>query len=131
VVALLVRAWVLDRLEWVQDRGWTVLPAADGETPVALGQGPALAPQSAYRLSIDLVSSTNCFVRAKGPAGLRERLGDFAKEMSNGSEVCGLKRLPNASLLSNAVRSLHAEADWWEHNTHPASNGWQSARAAR
>jgi hypothetical protein len=70
-------------------------------------------------------------VRAKGSAVLRQRLGDFAKELSNGSDLCGLKRLPNAALLSNAVQSLHAEADWWEHNTHPTSNGWQSARVAR
>jgi hypothetical protein len=131
LVALLVRAWVLGRLDWAQDRGWTVLPATDGETPVAVGQGPSVAPQLAYRLAIDLVSSTNCFVRAKGPTGLRQRLGDFTKELSNGSELCGLKRLPNAALLSAAVQNLQSEADWWERNTHPASNGWQSARAAR
>ena len=131
LVALLVRAWVLNRLAWVQDRGWTVLPATDGETPVAVGQGPSVAPQLAYRLAIDLVSSTNCFVRAKGPAGLRQRLGDFSKELSNGSDLCGLKLLPNTALLSAVLQNLLSEADWWERNTHPASNGWQSARAAR
>ena len=131
VVALLVRAWVLDRLDWVQERGWTILPATDADTPVAVGLGPSVAQQLAYRLAIDLVSSTNCFVRAEGPARLRQRLGDFAKELSNGSELCGLKLLPNRALLSAAVQSLRLEADWWERNTHPASNGWQSARAAR
>jgi hypothetical protein len=131
VVTLLVRAWVLGRLDWVQDRGWTILPATDTETPVAVGQGPSVAPQLAYRLAIDLVSSTNCFVRAKGPTGLRQRLGDFAKELSNGSDLCGLKLLPNVALLSTAVQCLQLEADWWERNTHPASNGWQSTRVAR
>jgi hypothetical protein len=131
LVALLVRAWVLGRLGWAQDRGWTVLPATDGETPVAVGQGPSVAPQLAYRLTIDLVSSTNCFVRAKGPAGLRQRLVEFSKELSNGSDLCGLKQLPNTTLLSTALRNLQSEADWWEHNTHPASNGWQSTGPAR
>jgi hypothetical protein len=131
VVALLVRAWVLDRLEWAEDRGWTVLPATDAETPVGVGQCPLVPPQLAYRLAIDLVSSTNCLVRAKGPDGLRQRLGDFVKAASNGSNLCGLKLLPNPVLISTAVQWLMSEAEWWERNTHPASNGWQSARVAR
>jgi hypothetical protein len=131
LVTLLVRAWVLGRLEWVEDRGWTVLAATDAETPVALGRGPSVSPQLAFRLAIDLVSSTSCFVRAKGPAGLRQRLGDFAKALSNGSHLCGLKLLPNPALLSTATQDLESEAQWWERNTHPASNGWQSARVER
>jgi hypothetical protein len=131
LVALLVRAWILGRLEWDQDRGWIVLPATEAETPVAVGEGPSVAPQMAYRLAIDLVSSTNCFIRAKSPAGLRQRLGDFTKELSNGFDLYGLKLLRNPTLLSTAVRGLQSEADWWERNTYPSSNGWQSTRIAR
>jgi hypothetical protein len=98
---------------------------------MVVGQGLSLAPQVAYRLAIDLVSSTSCLIRAEGPAGLRRRLGDFSKALSNGTDLCGLKPLPNQKRLSSAVQGLQSEAEWWERNTHPASNGWQTAGAAR
>lgn len=130
IVALLVRAWVLGRLGWAEDQGWTVLPANEADTPVAVSRKLSVPPQLAYRLAVDLVSSMNCFVGAKGPWALRQRLGILTKEMSNGSDSCGLKLLANHALLSSVGQGLQSEAEWWERNTHPASNGWQIAKAA-
>jgi hypothetical protein len=124
---LLARAWVLNRLDWANDRGWTVLPAAKGDPPLAIGPGGAPTPQSAYRMAVDLVSATSCFVRAHGPGGLRLRLSELNAALANGSSVCGLKTLP-PGVIPAAIQGLHAEADWWERNTHPASNGWQEAK---
>ena len=130
IVALLVRAWVLGRLGWAEDQGWTVLPATDADTPVAVGPRLSVSPQLAYRLAVDLVSSMNCFVSAKGPWVLRQRLGLLAKDVSNGSDPCGLRLLANRTLLSGVTQGLQLEAEWWERNTHPASNGWQIGKAA-
>jgi hypothetical protein len=118
MVGLLVRAWVLERLNWTQDEGWVVLPAGVTESAIAVGPTPLIAPQLAYRLAVDLVSSTSCFVRQRGPAALRQRLAAFTQAQSNGTNLAGLKLLPSTAPLTRAVKQLQVESSWWERNCH-------------
>jgi hypothetical protein len=120
---LLVRAWVLRRLDWAAARGWTILPAIPEDAPNHIGSALALPGALAYRAAVDLVSSTNCYVRAFNPAAMRQRLEELEHDLNNGGEVCGLKKLPRPELLAHALESLSSEADWWERNALFASPG--------
>ena len=127
---ILVRAWLLDRLEWRDDRGWTVLPASNAETPVTLGLEASIPRQLAYRLAVDMVSSTNCLVRRYGPGELRRRLGEMIQGQTNDCDARKHGKVPASAFLGIAVRRLQAEADWWERNAHPTACGWGGVRLA-
>jgi len=116
LAVLLVRAWMLDRLTWTPGRGWTILPAIVEETPVNVGNTLAVPAPVAYRMAVDLVSATNCYVRVHNPDTMRRRLRELEHDLKNGGEVCGLKTLPEQELLSRAMENLISEADWWERN---------------
>ncbi len=130
LAGLLLRAWTLGRLEVSPGRGWLVLPASVTDPPVPVGPGPSLTPQAGYRLAVDLVSSTSCFVSRRGPSALHLCLDQFEKQLGQGTGVCGLNQLPPA-MLAEGVKNLHQEAEWWAHNTLGAVEGWNDGRAAQ
>ena len=130
VAMILFRAWLLDRLEWRDDQGWTVLSASNAETPATLGLGASIPPQLAYRLAVDMVSSTSCFIRRYGPGELRRRLGEMIQGQNNNCDASRHSKLAASAFLGTAVRRLQAEADWWERNAHPTACGWTGVRLA-
>lgn len=130
LVVLLVRAWILGRLDWAPGRGWTILPAIDEEAPINVGHALTLPGPVAYRTAVDLVSSTNCFVRAHNPRAMRQRLGELEHDLETGAEVCGLKKLPKLELLTRAMENLLSEADWWDRNALFAASGRGSGNGA-
>jgi hypothetical protein len=129
VARAIVRGWVLGRLQPTDDGRWTLLPASGDDTPIVIGWPFAVPPQLAYRLSVDLVSSTSCFIRTNGPGAVRERLAALTKSTSNGSDIP--KFLPHPEMLLRAVSELQSEVDWWERNTHPASHGRHASGVGR
>lgn len=125
----LVRAWVLNRLRPTENGRWTVLPASDDDSPLIVSWPLTIAPQLAYQVSVDLVSSFNCYIRASGPGAVRERLSALPKAVSNGSGWAEF--LPDPEMLRRAISELQREVDWWECNTHPASYGGRTNGVGR
>lgn len=114
---LLVRAWVLGRLSWSENPGWSVLPAVDGDTTITIARDLPLDPHVVYGLAVDLVSSTSCFIRLAGLETFRERLRDLEETLGRGAPAAGLESFESSIGVGRALRELYREAEWWERNT--------------
>ena len=118
-----VRAAVLGRLRWEDDRGEFMLASADSaELPVPLGARiEVFEGQMGYRLAVDLSSHFTCHYMEFGPEMIR---GNLAALRSGDAGCAPLTRKLRAGDLARACRRLDEELDWWARNSVPASMEW-------
>lgn len=122
-MVIAVRAAILGRLRWEDDRGEWMLESADkSELPIPLGgRMEIIESQIGYRLAVDLSSHFACHYMEHGPEVIRRKLAALRAGESAYGE---LSRTIRAAELARACRRLDSELDWWARNSAPASMEW-------
>jgi hypothetical protein len=128
--ATAVRATILHRLQWDEERAEWMLASADrNELPVALGSRmEALETQLGYRLAVDLSSNFTCHYMEFGPDAIRRALSAVRSGAPDGiplgSTLCRAD-------LASACRRIDQELDWWARNSVPATMEWARHQRAQ